>query len=457
MSDGYTAGATKPFGVGLVSRLGNLILPAHDLAHEEGIEHIRGSRLRGRLIALCMLLVLVWAGFFTLDVASLSLGEVVSSSQTKQVQHLEGGIVRSILVREGQSVKMGDPLIELERIASESDMGELETQIAYLRIKSIRLEAQIAGQSTPQFPPDLLKAFPKQVQNARELMQSQSVRVGGNIQAQSNKVTQRSAELSELAARKQFTQSKLNLLREQLAINEKLMKEGLANQYEQLNLLKEEQALVGALAEVEASIRRVVAAESQESASLRAMSSGEQGSLQSELADTRKQLSELQERSLKFSDRQKRLQVLAPIDGTVLRLNIVTEGGVVAPGGVLLSLVPSNDPLVIETQLPVGDIGLVKSGQKVRIELVSGTARGFPPISGTLAYVSADRVLEPNREPYYRARIVPAQDHFTRGELRYPLVPGVRVSASILIGHRSVLDFLIDPLRAGARNALTEP
>lgn len=438
-------------------RLQVFILPIDDPAEGQEMEEIRSSRQRLRAIGWVLLLTLIWATFFNLDIASQSPGEVIPATQTKLVQHLEGGIVSKILVHEGQTVKAGQPLIEMERVASQSDLGEIEAQIGSLKIRILRLDAQLAGRTSINFSSELERVFPDQIRNARELLGSQSNRVSGGLQAQEKKITQRSAELAELKARKLHLANKLTLLREQLSINEKLMKEGLANQYEQLNLLKEEQALVGSLAETEASMRRVSAAESQETASLRSQFSGERETLQSELENTRKQLQELQERSLKYSDSQKRLQIVSPIDGTVLRLHIVTEGGVVAPGGALLSLVPSNDPLLIETRLPVGDVGLVRVGQPARIELISSTARGFQPINGTVTYVSADRVVEQDKDPFYRVRITPGQLFFPRGDSNIPLVPGVRVNASILIGERSVLAYLIDPLRAKTKGALSEP
>lgn len=437
-------------------RLQELILP-HDPDEAPDLGEIRASRLRLRAIGWVLLLTLIWAALFNLDIASQSLGEVIPATHTKLVQHLEGGIVRKILVHEGQTVKAGQPLVELERVASQSDLGETQAQIGGLRIKALRLEAQLAGRAAINFPSELKSAFPEQVRNAHELLSSQSNRLSGGLLAQEKKVQQRNAEQAELTARKQHLTNKLSFLREQLGMNARLLKEGLSSQYEQLNLLKEEQTLVGSLAETEASMRRVSAAESQESATLRSQYSGDRETLQSDLENTHKQLHELQERLLKYSDSQKRLQVVAPIDGTVLRLHIVTEGGVVAPGGALLSLVPINDPLLIETQLPVGDVGLVKVGQPARIELVSSTARGFQPISGTVSYVSADRVSEQDKEPFYRVRIIPGQVSFMRGDANFPLMPGVRVNASIQIGQRSVLAYLIEPLRARTRGALSEP
>lgn len=438
----------------LLSKLATLILHNND---DADLSEIRPARQKLRLIGLLLIGFLFWSMIFPLDIASHSMGEVIPASQTKLVQHLEGGIVRRILVREGQQVKAGEVVAELERSASEADLREAQSHLGGLRIRALRLEAQLAGRREITFPAELLRDFPEQTRNAVELIRSQSERIQGGLAVQTQKVLQRDAESAELRARRTHLANKLALLRDQIRISEKLLKEGLTNQYEHLNLLKEEQALVSALVETEASLTRSAAAQSQERSALGAQRSGEREQQHKDLEETRRQIGEIEERLRKFSDSQRRLQVLSPIDGTVLTLHVVTEGGVLPPGGTLMTLVPDNDPLLIETQLPVGDIGFIRIGQKARIQLVSASSHGFKPIDGTVAHVSADRVAEPNREPYYRLRIRPSQLHFLRGHNQYQLVPGVRVSAAVLIGQQSVFDVVTAPLRSGMQNALTEP
>lgn len=438
----------------LDARLAHLVLSNHE---DEALAGIRPARQKLRLICVLLIAFLLWSLLFPLDIASHSMGEVIPASQTKLVQHLEGGIVRRIFVREGQQVKAGEVVAELERSASEADLREAQSHLGGLRIRALRLEAQLAGRREIDFPPELLRDFPEQTRNAVELIRSQSGRIQGGLAVQTQKVLQRDAESVELRARRTHLVNKLTLLRDQIRISDKLLKEGLTNQYEHLNLLKEEQSLVSALAETEASLTRSSAAQSQERSALNAQRSGEREQQHKDLEDTRRQIGEIEERLRKFSDSQRRLQVLAPIEGTVLTLHVVTEGGVLPPGGTLMSLVPDNDPLLIETQLPVGDVGFIRIGQKARIQLLSSGSHGFKPIDGTVAHISADRVAEPNREPYYRLRIRPNQLHFSRGDNQYQLVPGVRVSAAVLIGQRSVFDVLTAPLRSGMQNALTEP
>lgn len=420
-------------------------------------DEIMGSRRSIRITAFFLGLLLLWSMLFTLDIASHSTGDVISSGQTKLIQHLEGGIVRRILVREGQRVASGEPLAEVERVASEAEMRELESFLGALQIREIRLEAQIAGAEQVKVPADLEARFPEQVQTMRALFASQKNRLGGSNEEQKQKIAQRRAEEAELRARRSHVTGKLKLLRQQIEISDKLLAEGLTNRYEHLNLLKEEELSRGTVREIDASLSRIEAALRQEQAALVALDSGGDEEMQRDLAETRRQIKELQERLRKFTDSQERLVVRSPIDGVVMTLHVVTEGGVIQPGGTLMSLVPANEPLLVEARLPVGDIGMVNVGQPVRLQLMSSVARGFQPIDGEVIEISPDSVLDEQRMPYYRVRIRPNQDAFVHGKVRYTLLPGVPVSVAILTGERTLFGYLAAPLMEGMGKLFTEP
>ena len=413
----------------LLSRVAGFFLPGKNDPGLPGDE-LLGSRLTIRLLALMLSAMLLWSLFFPLDIASHSTGEVTSMGQTKQVQHLEGGIVRRILVREGQRVAAGEPLAEIERVAMMSEGRETEALLAALRIRALRLEAQLDGADDMSVPEDLARDFPEQVKVNRDL-----------FIAQKSRLDSRYEEQQQL----------------EMMIKVALMSEGLANRYEHLELLKDEQQLRGTLQETEAALGRVYAGLKQEQAALTSLDSGGNEELQKELAEVRRQITELQERLTKFSDSRERQVVRSPIEGVVMTLQVVTEGGVIQPGGTLMTLVPADEPLMIETRLPVGDIGMVTPGQQARIQLVSSIARGFQPIDGEVVDISPDSVLDEQRIPYFRVRIRPAQDAFEHSGARYPLLPGVPVSVAILTGERSLFNYIAGPLTDGMNRSFSEP
>ncbi len=432
-------------------------MQSDNLIAEHNMDELKTSQICSFSVIGFMLLFVGWAFFFELDVTSHSMGEVIAATHTKTVQHLEGGIIKKILIREGQRVAKSQPLIEFEPALSNSDLGVIENRIAVLKIKKLRITAQVNGEKSFPDPEKLHLNYTEQIAIAGQVLGSYSDRFASSIETQQFKIAQKEAELSELRVRKKHISHKLDLLKQQLQINKKLRADGLTNEYEYLDLLKEESTLAGTIAEIGASIPRIESGIAREKSTLVLFRKSEHEKLLVELEDTRKQLTEFQEQRRKLLDRQERLLVLSPIDGTVLHLNVITEGAVVSPGGTLLSLVPSDDPLLIEVQLPVGDIGLTKIGQKARLQLLSGTARGYLPINGTVVSISADRILDQQGNSFYKVTLKPDALTFKRGSRTIPLVPGVRIQASLFMEKRTVAAYLIEPFKSSTLGALSEP
>ena len=428
--------------------------------HTDNPDEIRGilaSRVHIWVLSLILLTLVLWACFFQLDTASRSEGEVVPATLTKPVQHLEGGIVNDILVLEGQRVEAGQPLVELQRIASDADLGVVEKRIRALEIKALRIQAQLDGRQSIEVPEDYPQEDRRQVNNANQILAAAFERFASAQDRLSGLISQRQAELRELQSRQSHLSQKLLLLREQIRINDSLMEDGLVTKFEQLNLLKEEESLAGSIAEINAAKQSAEAAIFSAQSELDSMRSAQVEELETELSDTNIELEELRDQRLKLTDTQQRLMVVAPAAGMVLNLNVLGPGAVVRPGGTLMNLVPVDDPLMVETRLPVGDIGLVEIGQNARLELMSGTARGFQPINGEVVSVSADRVMDEDGNPFYRVRVRPEAYAFARGAQSFRLVPGVRVQVSILVGSRSVASYLLEPFKSVSKNALIEP
>jgi adhesin transport system membrane fusion protein len=421
------------------------------------LQLIANQRRLIRWTAIGMLVLTLWAAFFHLDIATQAFGEVAPADQVQKVQHLEGGIVREIYVREGHQVRKGDPLVELEGIAAQADKQELDARIGALRIRIIRLEAVIERKRSLQFPVELTRDFPRQVDEARQLFQTQLERSSSNRDAQSWKIVQRQEELGELKARLDYLAEQRRVLREQLRIDKQLLDKGIGNQYEFLQRTREDAGLTGQILEAQASLRRVEAAQKQEQSGLTSITAGDSEDNRKDLEESRKQLAEFLKRQDKFTDSTARTVIRSPVDGTILTLYTVTKGGVVSPGGMVVSLVPGNERLVVAVKLNAGDVGLVSLGQSARIRLESSSGRRFQPIDGKVVYISSDAITEPEKPPYFLVRIAPSQSEFNDGTMAYRLSPGVQVSASILTGHRTVLQYLFDPLLGRYRGALTEP
>lgn len=397
-----------------------------------------------------------WSAIGKLDVVSAATGEVVPSSQLKTVQHLEGGIVRQILVREGDKVKQGQSLVELEPTKSVADVDELVIRMRSLRVNIARLEAEVAGDEAPTFPEDIVANEPTLTRQMLDLFKTRQRRLEGQMAAQRELMIQRQQEINEVQVRLRNNATALKLVEEQLTISNRLLKLDLTNRMQHLNLLKEHGALKGKIEEDNAHLPKTRAALNEASRHLETIRTVFQEEARKELEETRRTLKELQQRMVKYEDSLRRTVLRAPVDGTVKTIYVATQGGVIQAGATVLDIVPADDRLVIEAKLQTQDIGFVRAGQDASIQLASAEAARFGMISGKVVAVSPDTFVTKQGVPFYKVRIETDKAYFERGQVRFDLFPGMQVQTSILTGARTVLAYLLDPYVTSMRSAMRE-
>ena len=397
-----------------------------------------------------------WAWNGNLAIVSVAEGEVVPSSQIKTIQHLEGGIVREIKVREGERVTKGQRLITLESAATGADVGELKTRIVGLRIEIARLQAAASNAAKPSFPHKLKKNHPQLVREANQLFESRKRRLKDELASQRAIMAQRKQDIQETTARIKNQRRSMKLLKEQIAISEDLLKEQLTNRYKHLDLLKELARLTGSIEEDKVALQRAGSALKQASANKDSIRSKFSEDARTKLDAARRQLEEFTPRMSKFEDSLKRTILRSPVAGVVKTLHVVTIGGVVRAGDAVIDIVPEGDQLIVEAKLKTQDIGYVRKQQSARITLASADAMRFDGLEGIVVRVSPDTITGDDGEPYYKVRIKTERNHFRRAENRYDLFPGMQVIASIHTGERTIMEYLLDPFFNASDTAMRE-
>ena len=397
-----------------------------------------------------------WAWTGNLAIVSVAEGEVVPSSQVKTIQHLEGGIVREIKVREGERVKTGQALITLESAATGADVGELKTRIMGLIIEISRLQAAASNAKKPTFPADLEKSHPLLIQEANQLFDSSKRRLEDEFASQRAIIAQRKQDIQEATARIKNQRNSMKLLKEQIAISEDLLSEQLTTRYKHLDLLKELARLTGSIDKDKVALQRAGSALKQASANKDSIRSTFSEEARTKLEAARRQLEEFTPRMSKFEDNLKRTILRSPVDGVVKTLHVVTIGGVVRAGDAVVDVVPEGDRLIVEAKLKTQDIGYVRKQQSARITLASGDAMRFDGLEGVVVRVSPDTITGDDGEPYYKVRIQTERNHFRRAENRYDLFPGMQVIASIHTGERTIMEYLLDPFLDASDTAMRE-
>lgn len=397
-----------------------------------------------------------WAYFGELDIVSTAIGEVIPSTQVKSVQHLEGGIVREILVREGSLVKKDQPLIILESTSSGADVQELSIRLASLTVEVKRLETELAGGYKLEFPEDFVKNHANLVRQAQALLKTRRTRLNNQLAAQEETIVQRREEVNEISARLRNSRQSLKLLREQIAISEDLIKDGLTNRMKHLDLLKEASSLQGRIDEAKAMLPKNKAAIKEATITLATIRDTHLEEVSNGLEEKRRTQQELSSRMGKFEDSLSRTTLRSPVNGVVKTIYVFTIGGVVGPGDTVIDVVPGGDRLVIEAKLPIQDIGYVYPGQSAMVQLASSDAVRFGTLTGEVMQVSPDTIETAEGAAFYKVRIEVKQDYFERGRARYQLVPGVQVTCSIQTGKRTVMQYLLEPFMRSALMALRE-
>jgi len=411
------------------------------------------------LLALCVttcLAFFIWASVFTLDIVSLASGEVIPSSQIKSVQHLEGGIIRKISIREGEQVKSGQELIVLEPTQSGADVGEIRVRLLSLRAEIVRLEAEVSGANAPTFKVDLMANNPRMAKQTLARFNSRKKSLQSRIDSQHETIAQRGQEIKEISARIKNLNQNLALMKEQISISEELLKEDLTNRYNHLDLLKEASGIQGRVEEDTSALHRARSALKEAEANMDGIVTAFREESGMQLEEARLSFNELSQREQKFDDNLARTILRSPVDGVIKTLYITTVGGVLRAGQTVIDVVPIDDRLVVEAKLQTQDIGYVKAGQSALIKLTSSDALRFGGMDGTVTNVSPDTLVPEQGAPYYKVRIETVNDRFQRGSLQYRLFPGMQVIASIRTGDRTVIEYLTDPFLNTMSGAMGE-
>lgn len=409
--------------------------------------------------ALCSAVVLgfgVWAAVSPIDIVSMATGEVIPSTQVKTVQHLEGGIVREIKVREGESVSKGQILVVLEPTASGADVGELQVRLKSLRLDEARIMALAGGATQISVPSDMERSDPELVKQTKQQFLTQMARHSSEVARQRQAIIQREQEITEISTRIANQRKSLTLVKEQIAISEDLLRDNLTNRFRHLDLLKEARQLEGGIESDTAALARARSALKEATAQMLNIESVFNDDNQRALNEVRVTLGELMERVKKFEDNLARTTVRTPVDGVVKTLNVVTVGGVIRPGDPIAELVPAGDRLIIEAKLPTSDIGYVATGQTAVVKLASADANRFGGLKGTVVGISPDTLTTPDGMPFYKVRIVTEKGYFQHGQVRYNLFPGMQMAVSIITGDRTVLEYIAGPMMNSISDAAKE-
>lgn len=406
------------------------------------------------LLALSALMtcLLVWAVFCPVDQIVRAEGRIIPTGRAQTIQHLEGGIVSQILVREGQMVQAGDVLMRMSDVQANTSVQQGQSRLHVLKAQQARLTAEAMGQATPEFEADI----PADIQQeALSAFRERISRFQSERQVLSQQHAQRQAELSEAASRTQSVQAELDLARKQSNLMDGLYRKGAASQMELLDAQSRTQKLNTAENDILASIPRLKAAIAELSAKLAESTARFRAEARTELTQVSAEVAKMNLAVDGDSDRLSRTEVRAPTSGFINRLNVNTIGGVVKPGEAILEITPTEGPVAVEARVRPNDRASLRAGLETRVLIGAYDYAVYGALKGRLIEVSADTVPDETGQRYYRVLI---QTDKPEGRMATKaILPGMTARADVVLGQRTVLSYLLSPLLRFKQQAFTEP
>jgi membrane fusion protein, epimerase transport system len=396
-----------------------------------------------------------WAALAPLASAAIGPGVISVENYRKSVQHLEGGIVREIKVRDGALVTRDQVLLVLDDTQPKAQLELLRGQLFGLLAREARLIAQRDGHSRVDYPAELTSASsdPRATDAMRvqtQTFQARRQAQDGEAMVYERQTQQLRAKAAGLAAQQKSREQLVASYESERADYEALLKQGYAERQRvremERNIAQNEGqrgSLISELAATELQISET---------RLKVVQLGKelQREVARELADVQAELSSAREKIRSVQHMVERTVVRAPDSGMVLGLGVHTLGGVVKPGERILDIVPQNEKLLVEAQLSPNDIDKVRVGQVTEVRFPSFKRRDLPRIEGRLISVSADRLMDEaggNRIPFYLARVeISSQGHRALRDAKLALLPGMPAEVLVSTGERTMLEYLLAPL-----------
>ncbi|QDP72542.1 HlyD family type I secretion periplasmic adaptor subunit [Legionella israelensis] len=371
------------------------------------------SRLFGHIIlwtsVLFIAAALIWAYYAKLDEVTTGSGKVIPSSEIQVIQNLEGGIVEKIMVSEGDIVKKGQTLMQIDNTLFMATYNEALKKMTALELEIIRLNALMQNKPL-SIPQKYIKSSPNLVQVAEALDKSKKQEL-----EQMNKA--------------------LALAERELKLTRPLVSRGAVSEVEVLRLERTINELKGKISEFKSKALE-------------------------RLNQARSELLALKEAHMADKDRVTRTTVRSPVKGIINRIKINTIGGVIKPGMDIIEIVPLEDTLLIEAKIRPGDIGFIHPGQKAMVKISAYDFSIYGGLEGKVEQISADTITEEKsnnkEESFYVIRVRTEKNHLGTEKNPLPIIPGMLATVDILTGEKTVLEYILKPIIKAQKTALRE-
>jgi adhesin transport system membrane fusion protein len=395
-----------------------------------------------------------WSAVTELKETTKAAGEVVPSGSVLAVQHLEGGIIDRIFVRDGDIVRAGDTLVRLNPTAARAQLEEAESKAVSLEIRRERLLSFVEARE-PDFGavPTRYRGL---VEGERAILRQQIDALVQEALVLEAQVRQRRSELEVLESQVQKAGDRIRILGSQKEMRERLAEKGLVSKLAYLQTLEQYQRAVGELAELKGKIVSAETAIEEAGGKISQLKSQRRNEALEETGRVAAELAGVRETARRLQDRVERLDIHAPVRGIVKGLAANTVGGVIPPGGLVSEIVPMDEELIVEARISPVDIGHISVGHKATVKVTTFDFARFGSIPGTVRKISASTFKDREHEVYYKAEVKLDRNYVGDDPTQNRILPGMVTEIDVNTGTRTVLRYLLRPVFQSLDVALTE-
>ncbi len=398
---------------------------------------------------------ILWASLTQIDEITRGAGEVVPSGENQMVQNLEGGIVKEILVKVGDSVTKGEPLLKIDNRKSEAQRDSTNIKALELKAKMIRLTAEAEGKEF-QVDPQIEKSMPLLIANERSLHRSRQRQFNAKIRSLQDQKKQTEQELKENKQKVIHLKHTESLIDEEVRMMKPMVAQGVKSKVAFMKLQREQSKVAEDLSSAENAIPRIEAAISEANNNIEEAEGEFQNEAKKELNEVTAEAMRIKESSEALGDQIDRTLVRSPINGVIQKFYIHTVGGVIKPGEDLVEIVPTDDALWLEVKIKPSDIAFVYPGQKTVVKFSAYDFAIYGSLDGEVVHISADTVKDEKENSFYTIHIKTAKNHLGSDKKPLKIIPGMTVNVDIMTGKKSVMDYILKPILRAKQYTFTE-
>ncbi|RXK03063.1 secretion protein HylD [Arcobacter sp. CECT 8989] len=409
-------------------------------------------------------LTIFWAAFAEVDELARGNGKVIPSDKIQRVQSLDGGIISEILVKDGESVKKGTPLMKIDTTRFQATLEESKQEYISLLAVRQRLEAEASLDLTKpvpklEFPQEVLEDKSGYGKLEQTLLSNRYEELKSSVDVLETQLGQKRQELREIKNTIKNLKKSFALIKEQRETIQKLVRRGVKSRYDLLNIEKEYTDVSSELETALLSVTRSELAIQEAKSRVDEKLNNFRAEASNTLQETVGMISRFEARLVGDKDKVAKTTISSPVDGIVKQLYFNTIGGVIQPGVDLVEIVPQSDILLVEAKIDPKDIAFINPSQKAIVKITAYDFSIYGGLDAKIVEISADSIVDKESKEgksYYRVIVKTEKNYLERNGEKLPIIPGMVASVDIITGKKTILDFILKPILKVKQNALHE-